>query len=259
MIKKKIGKLFNENDLKITSSSNLQVVDFLDVTLNLGNGTYYPFRKPNNEPRYVHKQSNHPPTIIKEIPKMIGKRISDISCNKQHFNKAKSIYQDTLKKSGYTEILAYSTNKENKNAKRNRQRKIIWFNPPFSSNVHTNVGRHFRNLISKHFPTQHKFHTIFNKNTVKCSYSCMPNMSSIINSHNRKLLQKADAQESTCNCRNRNNCPLDGQCLTSRSAVYIEQKFQAPALMPGISGYAKDPLKIGLTTIQSRLDIKSIG
>ena len=47
----------------------------------------------------------------------------------------------------------------------------------------------------------------------------MQNMSSIINSRNRKLLQKADSQESTCNCRNRNNCPLDGKCLT-KSTVY---------------------------------------
>ena len=42
-----------------------------------------------------------------------------------------------------------------------------------------------------------------------------------------------------------------------RSALYIKQKFQAPALMPAISGYVKDPLKIGLTTMQSRLHIKS--
>ena len=75
----------------------------------------------------MHKQSYHPPTIIKEIPKMTVKRIWDISCNKQHFNKAKSLYQDAPKTSAYTEKLVYSTNKENKNAKQNRPRKIIWF------------------------------------------------------------------------------------------------------------------------------------
>ena len=38
-----------------------------------------------------------------------------------------------------------------------RQRKIIWFSPPYSVNVETNVGKVFVNLI----------HKIFNKNNVK--------------------------------------------------------------------------------------------
>ena len=32
------------------------------------------------------------------------------------------------------------------------QRNIIWFNPPYSMNVQTNIGREFLNLVSKHFP-----------------------------------------------------------------------------------------------------------
>ena len=108
--------------------------------------------------------------------------------------------------------------------KKNRSRKIIWFNPPFSSNVKSNVGGggggQFINLIGKHFPTGHKLHKIFNKNTTKVSYSCMANMThdSIIKSHNDRTLKKAETlnrpQEKTCNCRSQ-DCPLRGECLMS--------------------------------------------
>ena len=57
---------------------NLKPVDFLDFRLDLVNNTYQPYRKPNNEPVYIHKQSNLPPNILKEFPKSINKRISDM-------------------------------------------------------------------------------------------------------------------------------------------------------------------------------------
>ena len=38
------------------------------------------------------------------------------------------------------------------------------------------------------FPRQHKFNMIFNKNNVKVSYSCMPNIKSVINVHNKRVL-----------------------------------------------------------------------
>ena len=93
-------------------------------------------------------------------------------------------YKDDLKESGFSEALNYiapTTNKEQKN----RKRKIIWFNPPFSKSVKSNIGRIFLRLLSKHFPRNHTMHKIFNRNTVKISYSCLKNISSIISSHNR--------------------------------------------------------------------------
>ena len=38
-----------------------------------------------------------------------------------------------------------------------------------------------------YFLPYNKFHKIFNRNTVKISYSCMPNMKTIINAHNQKI------------------------------------------------------------------------
>ena len=70
------------------------------------------------------------------------------------------------------------------------------------------------NLIRKHFPKHHRYHKIFNKNTIKLSYSCMPNIGSIISRNNTKLLTKSNVENNrTCNCRNKVNCPLNGNCL----------------------------------------------
>ena len=69
--------------------------------------------------------------------------------------------------------------------------KIRWFNPPYSKHVKTNIGKIFMKLTSKHFPKQHKY-KIFNKNTVKLSYSCMPNMLSIITKHKTFLNKKVE-------------------------------------------------------------------
>ena len=42
----------------------------------------------------------------------------------------------------------------------------------------------------------------------------MPNMGTIINGHNKKILsQKPEADGRTCNCRRPNECPLNGNCL----------------------------------------------
>ena len=39
-------------------------VNFLDVSLNLADGTHMPLNKRSNIPPYINKQSNQPPRII---------------------------------------------------------------------------------------------------------------------------------------------------------------------------------------------------
>ena len=72
--------------LRITADINHQSVNFLDITLNLSDGTYAPHTKPNNVPLYINRNSNHPPAIIKQIPKSINKRVSSLS-NIQRLNR----------------------------------------------------------------------------------------------------------------------------------------------------------------------------
>ena len=81
--RKAIVRAFKEFGLSITSKVNLKVVNFLDIQLDLVNGTYRPYRKPNDSPMYIDINSNHPPSIKKQIPKSISKRIPRLSSNEE--------------------------------------------------------------------------------------------------------------------------------------------------------------------------------
>ena len=84
--------------------------------------------------------------------------------------------------------------------KKNRQPNIIWFNPPFSRAVSTNVKKRFLQLLRHHFPPSNKLHNIFNKNTVKVRYCCTQNVASIIKSQ-KKLINTATKNTLPCNSR----------------------------------------------------------
>ena len=226
LIKKEMQAIFNRNNLKITIDANKKSVDFLDITLNLTTETYKPFMKQNNTPLYVHRDSNHPPSILRNLPESINKRISNISSNEDIFNEAIPPYQEALNKSGYNYQLKFnqqSSQSEVKNT-RKRSRKITWFNPPYSENVATNIGRNFFKLIDKCFPPGHQLNKLLNRNTVKLSYSCMQNVKSIISMHNRSKANKSeptqiDKDQTLCNCQSSRQCPLEKKCLT-KGIVY---------------------------------------
>ena len=94
-MRKSIIALFKEG-LSITIDTNLIETDFLDMKFNLATGKFFPFRKPNNVPLYINTKSNHPSTIIKDLPKIINKSLSELSCNKDEFDKAKLLYKKSL-------------------------------------------------------------------------------------------------------------------------------------------------------------------
>jgi len=135
-LRKDITELFKKEGLSITIEINLQATDFLDITLDLANDKYYPYRKPGNDPLYIDAQSNHPAPIIKELPQMIARRLSDLSCNENEFKKAKGVYETALKNSGHDSNLEYV----HQASRRPRNRKALWFNPPFSKSVATDIG-----------------------------------------------------------------------------------------------------------------------
>ena len=60
-------------------------MNFLNITLDLRNNTYEPYRKPDNHPAYINKNSNHPKTILRKLPKSISKGLSDLSSRKRDF------------------------------------------------------------------------------------------------------------------------------------------------------------------------------
>ena len=76
-------------------------------------------------------------------------------------------YNKALEKSGFSEKIKYHKQGPVKCV---RTRKVIWFKPPCSSHVKTNVGKTFMKIIVKTFPKHHRYFKIFNKNSIKLSY-----------------------------------------------------------------------------------------
>ena len=90
--------------------------------------------------------------------------------------------------SGYNNIKLKYQPLITSNTKQKHHRKIIWFNPPFSFNVSTNVAKKFQQLLNKHSPPSGSLHKTFSRNTIKVSYCCTQNLGNIIKSHNKKLI-----------------------------------------------------------------------
>ena len=86
--KREVSKVFKSNGLKITIEANNKTINFLDVAFDLSSASYKPYMKPNNKLLYVHRLSNHPPALLKNIPGNINKRLTEISSNEQVFNEA---------------------------------------------------------------------------------------------------------------------------------------------------------------------------
>ena len=106
--KKLIQKIFKDKGLQIIIKFNLKLVDYLEVTLNLNDGTYRPFHKPNEETTYIHVESDHAPKIIKKILRPIEKTLSHLYSAKEIFKNSKDHYEQGLRQWGYNEKLNYT-------------------------------------------------------------------------------------------------------------------------------------------------------
>ncbi len=116
--RKELHKCFEQFGLKITAEANLHVVNFLDVTFDLNNGKFKPYRKPNDDPLYINRHSNHPPSIIKQLPTSINKRISALLADEQTFHESAPIYQNALRHSDFDHKLDYMKQAPQKNTQK---------------------------------------------------------------------------------------------------------------------------------------------
>ena len=157
-------------------------------------------------PRYINISSNHPRSVLRQTPNAVNQRINRLSSCKKIFEENKSRYDDALKDSGFQCRLEYLTSvdltsrvKNNNGGTRtlikvgeiinnsshekrrgkNRNRKVVWFNPPFCRLAHINIGKYFLHL-DKHFNRDDPLSRILNRKTVTISYSCTKNMYNII-------------------------------------------------------------------------------
>ena len=94
-IRKDIIALFKSEGVSITIDTDLIETDFLDISFSLEMEKRFPYRKPRNTLLYIHSESNHPPSIIKQLPSTINKRISNLPCN-EHESTRLSLFTDQL-------------------------------------------------------------------------------------------------------------------------------------------------------------------
>ena len=225
---KSLRKLFLDNGFKITIEIGLKRVEFLDIIMDLNSDSFRPFRKPNSEIIYMSSQSNHPDHIKKQIPTMVNKRLCSLSKSKTDFNYIKDDYEQALKKSHYDVKLEHLNSSEHTRCnpgKKKRRRKIIYFQPPFSKQLKTPIGKLFLRLIKKHFNKDHQLYKILNERCLKLSYCCMNNIKDEIAAHNKKILNYKKDEDNTrlCNCR-LEECPMEGKCLKSNIIYQAEIK-----------------------------------
>ena len=95
------------------------------------------------------------------------------------------------------------------------QRNILWFNPPYSQNVETKVGKSFIQLIDQHFPKSNPLHKIFNRNTVKLSYSCMSNV--------KKTLSPATTKPKLTNHQSNQTKAITVVIAAKRTPVHLRE------------------------------------
>ena len=153
-IRKGITALFKEVRLLITFEKKFIERDF---TFNYEIEKYFPFGKANNTPLYINTFSNHPPTIIKQLPKMISKRNLNLSCSNKELDKVKCVYETALKDSEHFSSISFNI-RNTQNVRRNRN------NPVYNQNLKMNIGNLFMKLVNKNFLNNNINQKIFNWN-----------------------------------------------------------------------------------------------
>ncbi|GAB1607445.1 hypothetical protein Ahia01_001028000 [Argonauta hians] len=184
--------------------------------------------------QYISDPSNHPnnnPHLNNQDTYALNNTYNIQPNNRRQYNHHPNNNEIN---SCYTITYNYNTNNINSQNRRYTKPKssykgknVIFYHPPYNRLLKTKLGKCFFKLLDKHFPKNHKYHKIINRNTVKLSYSTTNNLKQIIdNSNSRKLglfmenkhnlsannnsfnrgTSNSDQENYTSNNNNTNNC-----------------------------------------------------
>ena len=81
-------------------------------------------------------------------------------------------------------------------------------------------------------------------------------MSSVIKQHNVKILSEKSCEKSSCNCRNKECCPLEGYCL-EKCMVY-EAKVSTKNKFKLYYGACEGEINLVFTATQNHFEIEII-
>ena len=122
--RRKSFKIYLKKNIQ-TFQLNAKIINYLDITLKLNDALYRPYRKPNEETNYIHVNSDHLLSIIKEIPRSIEKRLSILSSSKNIFQESAIYYEKYLKAVDIKP--SYNTNNQKKTIKTKRKENVTLF------------------------------------------------------------------------------------------------------------------------------------
>ena len=122
--RRKSFKIYLKKNIQ-TFQRNAKIINYLDITLKLNDALYRPYRKPNEETNYIHVNSDHLLSIIKEIPRSIEKRLSILSSSKNIFQESAIYYEKYLKAVDIKP--SYNTNNQKKTIKTKRKGNATLF------------------------------------------------------------------------------------------------------------------------------------
>ena len=118
----------------------------------------------NPTPVFVRRQSNHPPSVLQNIPRSVNDRLNRLSSSREMFEGTALPYQALEKivynhKREFTDLSGGTT----RQPRRTRSLCVTYFNP-FSLNVETDVGKEFLKMI-RAFPQDNVLSPIVKTNT----------------------------------------------------------------------------------------------
>ena len=85
-------------------------------------------------------------------------------------------------------------------------------------------------------------HKLFNRNTIKLSYSCVRNMKAIIDSHNREILNPKPLTKEPCDCPSWKVCyfdRIDGGCNAKQVIYQYDVETDIDVAWNGLCGKVK--------------------
>ena len=86
---------------KTTLDLGKQVANILDVTLNISDATFRPYRKPNSIINFININSDHPKHVKKVLSIMAQRRLSSLSSNAEIYNEIKAQYENMSNNNGF--------------------------------------------------------------------------------------------------------------------------------------------------------------
>ena len=117
---------------------------------------------------------------------------------------SKDLYHNASGESGFKHKITFQQQQKTsivRSETKNRKRKIIWFNPVYSLNFSTNIGKKLLSLLGKHFPKTHQLHKLFSRINVKDSYGSLRGFKRVRTGHTKNKLNGQEKRYPS-NCSN---------------------------------------------------------